>query len=215
MHISLLFLDEELAELGLYCEVMEEANKKFLVETEESLAREMAGMNEAAKSEFLQWNGEVWLAAKDTFPQVLRTSLFVALYSMLEAELEMLCRSLQMEMSLKIAPSDLAGRGIQRSRQYMTKVCDVPFPNTASSWTTIQGLAAIRNLIVHMRGFLGDNRASNATREFVAGHGDLASIGEHNHLELSDKFCPFAIQTLREFGSELMLVLNRPITATQ
>jgi hypothetical protein len=210
MNVMLVYFDRELVQLDLYCQVMEEAIVKYLRELNESFKAQTAGMSDSAKRQFLMWNGDILQAAEETFPQVLRSSLFVACYSMLEVELDLLCRGLQVEMGLGLSSSDLKGQGIGRSRAYMKKVARVEFPDASSTWDAVSTLATIRNVIVHMRGMLlVDNGPSNAVCKFVQAHPDLASVDDYPRLLLSDRFCPFVIQTLREFASELVLVMDK------
>lgn len=209
MKVHLIYFDRELVELDLYCQVMEDAIGKYHRELAESNEAQTAGWSDAAKRELLMWDGDVLRTAEETFPQVLRSSLFVACYSMIEVELDVLCRSLQAAMGLDLSSSDLKERGISRSRVYMKKVARVEFPDASPTWNAVSSLATIRNVVVHMRGTLLPDKPSDAVCRFVDVHPDLASVDDNCRLVLSEKFCPFVIQTLREFASELVEVMDK------
>jgi hypothetical protein len=209
MDVMFFYLDRELVELTEYCRVMEEAIERHVHELTKWFEEQTAGMSREAKGDFFESNFDSWDAAADTFPQVLRSSLFVACYSMLEVELDLQCRGLKLELDLGVTASDLNDKGIYRSRAYMKKVAGVAFPDQTPTWDVISSLASIRNVVVHMLGRLRDNDVSLTARKFAEAHPDLASVSADDRLVLTDKFCPFVMQTLREFASDLALAMGK------
>ncbi len=210
MLFSFIFIDQELNELEDYCRVMERAVVRYRGETEEWFKSQTAGMDDVAKSDFFTFHEDDWLAAEGTFPQILRSSLFVACYSTLEVKLEELCQGCKRRMELRLPSSDLKGQGVYRSRAYLKKVAGVAFPDESPTWNAISSLTNIRNVVVHMRGKLAENDASRAARNFAETHPDLTSVGDRDQLMLSDKFCPFVIETLRQFLKELVKAMAKP-----
>jgi hypothetical protein len=195
----------ELSDLAEFHDVMEEAIVKHMDELANSFRAQSAGMSEAAFNESVEWG----VTVERKFPQVLRSSLFVTCYTMLEVELEMLCQVLKSELRLRLVPSDLKGQGVKNSQAYIKKVAGLEFPDQSRAWVTIVSLADIRNVVVHMRGLLADNNASKSTRKFAKSHPNLVSVGDHGRLELSNEFCPFVIRTLSQLATDLLRAVGK------
>ncbi|SFM38120.1 hypothetical protein SAMN04487943_1165 [Gracilibacillus orientalis] len=81
------------------------------------------------------------------FPTILRTSLFNTIYSHLEVELHNLCKRFENDKSIKV--NDLNHRGIERSKVYLTKVCNIDFPSNTNEWRLIKNYQTIRNKLTH------------------------------------------------------------------
>jgi len=59
---------------------------------------------------------------EDEFTQLLRQSLFITAYSLLEKHFDGVCDGLKKHLKLALSQSDLRHRGIERSKVYLTKV---------------------------------------------------------------------------------------------
>jgi hypothetical protein len=75
------------------------------------------------------------------------SSLFISIYSFLEKKMFQLCLIGGTGQNLKV--EDLAGRGIDKFKNYITKVLNVDLRSVQSDWETIQKLNVVRNLLVH------------------------------------------------------------------
>ena len=191
--------------------MMEQACTRHLEDLQAWFDQEMADLDEGAKSDFAALHEEHWDRAAVIFPQVLRASLFVACHSLLEVKLDELCRSCKRDMKLDLSLSDLKGQGVPRSHAYIKKVARVECTDKSFAWSIVSSLTSVRNVVVHMRGKLTDNKPSLAAREFAKTHPDLiSSIGDRDRLEMSDKFCPFVIETYRQLLKALALAVAKP-----
>jgi hypothetical protein len=92
----------------------------------------------------------------DLFPQYHRRSAMLVFFGMFEENLNHLCCSLKESRSLPLGPSDLADRGIDRSRIYLTKVAGWTFDATRN-WTNLKKIQKIRNLVAHSSGYLAES----------------------------------------------------------
>jgi len=70
------------------------------------------------------------------FPNLFRKSFFVTVYSVFETGLHNRCKFMRKEFGLKIAVSDMAGRGIRRSKNYLEKVVGLNLSGS-SEWYEI------------------------------------------------------------------------------
>jgi hypothetical protein len=64
--------------------------------------RETAGLAQQEKDRFYDWHGEVYGNLEDAFPNVLRNSLFIAIYTEFEDLLKFTCRVLGNEKKCTI-----------------------------------------------------------------------------------------------------------------
>ena len=71
---------------------------------------------------------------EEDFPNILRSSLLLHLYSRFEHHLDELCNRMASDMKLAMSVKDLAGKGIVRSQTYMKKVVGLRFPDTSPEW---------------------------------------------------------------------------------
>ncbi|MBW2035450.1 MAG: hypothetical protein JRI94_18075 [Deltaproteobacteria bacterium] len=73
-----------------------------------------------------------------------------------EHELDKLCILYRSEKSFKLAFTDLSGKGIDRSANYLEKVAGIDTHKTSKEWNEIKKIQKIRNVIVHQDGRLYD-----------------------------------------------------------
>jgi len=137
---------------------------------------------------------------RDYFPNLLRSSLFVTIYSVVENELNTLCKQLAKKDGLKV--EDLRGNGIQRANTFLVRVCRVDFPEDSQEWQLLRDYNQIRNLIVHGNGMV------------TGGH--LQAIVERHNVDLKDgiihlskDFCLRVLEVVREFFRQLNGAVNK------
>lgn len=138
----------------------------------------------------------------DYFPNLLRSSLFVTIYSTLENELNRLCRELSKEDGLDV--EDLRGSGIIRAGTFLSRVCRVDFPQESKEWKRLLEYNQLRNIIVHNNGKVDGN-----------GHLD-SSIRENAGLDikkgivhLGRDFCPLVLEVIRDFMELLSIEVHK------
>jgi len=91
-------------------------------------------------------------ALEDIFPNILRRSFFVAIYSLIEMQLNEICHERKLPLPLekvKKAPD----RSIQRAKVYLMDVAKIRFPES-SEWEELLKYQKLRNCIVHNGGKL-------------------------------------------------------------
>jgi hypothetical protein len=95
---------------------------------------------------------EEYFLIAETMPVIIRQSLFIAIYALLETYLNEVCALIQREQKLKVSINDLAGNGIFRAKDYLEKVLDFQFPASHKSWQRISNYNRLRNCFVHACG---------------------------------------------------------------
>jgi len=143
------------------------------------------------------------------FPNILRKSFVVSLYSFLEHRLIEECWS-RKGNDILLNPSDI--RGIDRARVYLTKVLRVNFPSDSPEWEEIQSIRRLRNCIVHNHGKC-DGDKFKSLRDYVAQNSDTLSLSG-DEIVLSGEFCEQALHAVGKFVQRLSAV-NKPPSITK
>lgn len=137
------------------------------------------------------------------FPNLLRSSLFVTIYSAVENELNSLCHQLSKQDGLEV--EDLRGNGIQRACTFLTRVCRVDFPEDRREWQMLRSYNQLRNVIVHNNGKLeGGNQLNDAVQDSSS-----LSVGKDKVICLDRHFCPEVLETAGEFFRQLSSAVDK------
>ncbi|TGL58735.1 hypothetical protein [Leptospira sarikeiensis] len=86
------------------------------------------------------------------FPNLLRRSALVTLFSFFESQLNEFCNVMKFNDSLQLSYKDISGQGIERSKKYLEKVIYLNLSELLPVWNEIKIIQTIRNLIVHQDG---------------------------------------------------------------
>lgn len=105
------------------------------------------------------------------FPSLQRRSALLTIYAIFENELDTLCKLYESEQSYKIPYSEVRGKGIDHSTNYLKKVVGINTHRDSPEWDEIQNIRKIRNLIAHQDGKLPCEKSKKQT--------DRASVVRH------------------------------------
>jgi len=159
--------------------------------------------------------GEHLFYIDDLFPQVHRSSLFLTIYAFFEFELDFLCGALGNYYKLNLKPSDLRGKGIERSKDYFLKVINIPFPSNVKEWVQICKLNLIRNLVAHSRGILLIDKQKDKeilkciqNYEYINLH---ALVDDRFFLRFDKKFCSSTVETIESFFHILKTTIDKEL----
>lgn len=152
---------------------------------------------------------------QEVFAQVLRRSLFIAAYAILEQGLDRLCVNAGAERNFQIAPGDLKHRGITRSEVYLTKVIGLSFPVHLSEWKRIKIYGEFRNYLVHSGPALNRGEPSKQLLRQMQGLDDL-TLEEGEEVVIRPGFLPCVVSDFRKLFDEVYAALdNRPIVQSE
>lgn len=91
---------------------------------------------------------------QETFPQYQKQSYLLILISLFEDYLNQLCNSLHFERELCCGLKEYNGSGVERAKNYLTKIAKIGVPTGMSSWNKIIDAQNIRNIVAHNAGHL-------------------------------------------------------------
>ena len=181
---------------------VDESIAKFENEKESFFLEEYPEANLARFVEVHQGlDGEAWDLRGifvDDLPNYQRRSVLVFLSSFFEHKLDELCLLYQSEHSYKLLPSDLSGKGITRSTNYLRKVVEIEVYKDSEIWEHIQNIQKLRNIIVHQAGKL--TGLINDVKKYIE---QIASLDGKNEVIIKSGFLGFVIS---KFGAYFKLL---------
>ncbi len=96
---------------------------------------------------------------RDEFPPLLRSTTYIALYSVLEHRLRRVCDLLKRGEFRKFKGKPRESY-LDRARRFIEEKCERPFPGTSPEWCMLNGhYRVVRNCLVHEAGEVRDNKA--------------------------------------------------------
>lgn len=177
--------DYQVDELTQFCAKVESSLKKELREHDKWVRSQAAKTSPERQDEVYEWYYDEHRQLEDVFPSLFRGALFVFSYSVLEHNLDRLCRTVRGIGRLQLAPEDLADKGINRSRKYLEKVANMP-PIVGPEWEALTHYNKMRNAIAHAGGRAEDRRSK--LEAFIKKAAIAATINENGTLVLAAGF---------------------------
>ncbi len=136
-----------LDEMEEFANFLEKSLENAVTEVEESIDKHET---QSSADEEL-WN------VTEIFPYLFRASALLSILGFFEHNLNVVCDALRKEFDKEVKITDLPGKGLKRSKQYISKVIGVNFPANSESWKILLKLSEIRNLIAHRDSQLKNN----------------------------------------------------------
>ncbi len=131
------------------------------------------------------------------YPNILRKSFLITMYSYLEHELINTCEFKKESESLQLDINDLNGGVLERAKKYLKLIGkDI---SSCKSWSEINNIKAIRNCIVHSDGVLTSEKHKHI-RNYIKKRQDIRVEGDA--IFLTADYCRHAINTFSDFEFE-------------
>ena len=112
------------------------------------------------------------------------------------------------EKSFKLALSDLNGKGVDRSTNYLEKVAGLDVHKTSKEWNHIKKIQKIRNLIVHQGGKLQDQHG-NPIKDTIEYIDQMDSLSGEHEVVINKGFLAYVVDSYKQYFK----LLNESISA--
>lgn len=203
----------QLDQFSSYSEQLENYLKKETSNIKESFDNRVKALSiedddEATQLYEMQYE-DVHHSFKNEYPIILRTSLFLSIYTFLEKTLNNLCKKYEKDFKVKL--NDIRHHGITKSKFYLSNVCNIDFPT--SDWSLIQNYNIIRNHLAHEGYSLSipksiirkpnknEQRLKNAVKNI--GGLELVDKGGFYQVDFDESFCDVFLRIVYKFISNL------------
>lgn len=151
------------------------------------------------------YNEEYWLYS-EIFPRILRNSFFVAIHSLLEYKMGLVCKRINEERKIPISWSDLRGDTPKQFKLYC-KLAHLEFPFSNPAWQQIKYYSKVRNCIVHTDGLLAEFQCKDK-RGFITYLTGEGIISQKQEIALTPNFCENVVKTMRVFLNKVIEVYD-------
>ncbi|AQX56034.1 hypothetical protein [Priestia flexa] len=109
---------------------------------------------------FLELHGNY----KNDFPEIMRSSMLISVYSFFESELVRECKPTKNGLAL----SDISGGSvIEKAKKFLEKVKEVDFPANNEHWKFMREVTLIRNCFVHSGGSINRDSKKNKLQNII------------------------------------------------
>ncbi len=133
-------------------------SERLLEEEHRTYLDSLSEDNEQARLRF-DYRRDLGADLAQTFPQYLRSSSLLVLFAIFEENLNHICKALEEHNALRLAISDLSNKGIDRGRNYMSKVAGWKVPET-NDWQELKKIQTIRNIWAHRAGYISPDQSA-------------------------------------------------------
>jgi hypothetical protein len=184
-----------------------EAIEERLRDFERYVSDEAERGNTDTRDESYEWNSHRHWEFSELFPQIVRHSMFLTAYALLEHTMLELCEALASERPHAVSRKDLQGKGVEQAVAYLKKVQGIAFPDQIAEWSRLKHYQEIRNALVHRDGRLPSQPKGEAAREFLE-TGQLGSVDRLRRVSLTLSGCQDMIRTMRRFLTQLFAAVG-------
>ncbi len=181
----------------------ESSIKGSIKSLEARIEKESKQLDPDEHDDYFDYMHDEYLSTKEIVPRIQWNSQFLIVYSTFEHMLHELCRIVKRRSGFDLSFKDLGGLGIERSKNYLSKVAGVKSPFQNPDWQRAKLLAEIRNAIAHSNGEIEINSTNKkllGTRLEKEQHLKLKKLipeQEDAQIVLSSEFVRNSISELR------------------
>ncbi|HDR7714970.1 hypothetical protein VSY18_22780 [Bacillus albus] len=224
-------IDMEIIAFEKYIEEMESFIKNQLHELNEQYEKQIEGVSsDEEKTHIFEYQYEdQFYHYKNEFPNILRKSFIISLYSFLEQNLKKICKHLEKKHNLKPTfASKIEKAIVQNCYEYLNETAKVDLNIVQDEWGKIRKINKIRNHFVHDGNDVLDKilkprhwkerRTNQILNAFI--HFNLATedkkytdIGKPTgilkyEIQISDEFCRESLNIIKSFFEKLTCTIK-------
>ena len=140
--------------LGYYCSYLNETLEDNQLRFKEKELKEAEKLDEKEKSYFYDYMSDDRWRLHNVFPSLHWNSTFITAYGLFEYHLNAICMILQNRSKCGIKMSIIRGKGIERSKIYLSSIWNLRKFFSGKDWSKIKDYALVRNSLTHNSGEL-------------------------------------------------------------
>jgi hypothetical protein len=201
--VTLMIVRSDLDDLLVCHDMLESTMASELATFQRRADAQASTLSEFERGEFYRFHSGSYWMLDEVFPSIVRSSMFLTCYSLLESRLDQFCRQAGQEMGTHLTLQDMRGKGIVRAQRFLKKAVRLQFPDDMKQWQDILTYSIIRNALVHANGVVGDDKKRTRLRQFADKTRGLVKLRLAEHIELQAGFVPHVITTIGEFFERL------------
>jgi hypothetical protein len=192
--------ERKLLKLQRLADLVEDSLVEHAAQLDARLSAEAERYPEPDRQEFFEFHAEDYYELADELPTLLRYAVLTGADTGFEVYLNDTCATYAEVHKATIGVTDLRGTGIERARDYLKKVAQIPFPDVNPEWTSVKRLHQLRNSIVHADGYIPPD--GNDIRKWAPSIGGL-QITPSGVISLTRDFTGSAIDAYHAFALQV------------
>lgn len=149
---------------------------------------------------------------ENVFPQIVRTSFLINIWSLLEMHLKGFAEVFRSEVNIPIKFNDLRGDLLTKTKLYFKRLGSINLTQLPE-WEAINNLQDIRNFITHRTEYTFQNTNWSKVSSFIKNHPNLISSRYVDRIRIKDTFCDYALNNIRQFLFSLLDQIKRRVNA--
>lgn len=147
-------IDIDFENIYSYCKFTESAMKQEQSKVKEIYDEKINKLTDEDKEIFMQLSIDIHWKLLDVFPVLHWNSIFNSAYALFENHLNELCIIFGKDLKKNECLKDSKGKGIERAKNYLSKVIGIKNIFNSADWQEIQNYSKLRNVLVHTLGKL-------------------------------------------------------------
>ena len=195
-------LDELKKYLDITEKYLQEAKDDFQTWADEKAKK----LSPGERNEFYEFYSDNYWQLSEKFPRILRNSFLVSAHSLLEYEMNLICRRLKKERQIQISWNDLRGDVLERAKLYC-KLARLDLPYNDKTWQEINHYSKVRNCIIHKNGLLKEFQNDQDLIAYVTKKGIISQDTIEQEIALTEQFCAEVIETIQAYLEKLYKAL--------
>ncbi|EKO3980242.1 hypothetical protein [Vibrio fluvialis] len=193
----------ELDCLETSCLFIAESLDKAVADLEKNYSQKLSQVDQEHRDAFEGFlQDEHWNLTRQ-YPRFQWHSHYLLSYGLFETILNSYCDIAAQKLSSNLKLKDLSGQGIERAKNYLSKVAKLESCFNTPEWQSIKLAGEIRNIIAHTAGHLNyDNNSHKKLAEKLRHVKDVELVNETDNgsdILVSQKFVVSTIRNLRTF----------------
>lgn len=194
----------EIRQLQKYSQTLEELLQAEAGRLERRVDGKAAGLSKEEKEELYDFFSEQHLELSETYPSILRESLFISSYSVIESLAFKVCGHVKELKGFELNVKDLRGDGLQQCYIYLTRAASLNSLKDNKHYGQLQFLNTIRNALVHNQGRLKEpEKMKSQLKQWPT-----IKVDQRGQIKLTKDFNDVTLNCISNFGNDLVQVLS-------
>ena len=187
-----------LDELKEYLGITEKYLRKAKTDFEAWTDKQLKELPPEQHQEFYDVYQEDYWRHEEKFPRILRNSFLVSALSLLEYEMNVICRRLKKEKQRRISWRDLRFDVLEQFKEYCN-LAGLSLPYDDPTWQEINNYYMVRNCIVHNSGLIKGAKREQELRDYISRKNIISQDTIEQEITLTGQFCEEGINTMQDF----------------
>ncbi len=201
-------IDISIENLRLHIKAIESLLKKESDRLSKQMDKNIERLPPEDRDHVYEYYGDDLWRMNEVFPSIHRESMLITIFSILENQLNFICKELAPRAKCDIGLAELGARGIDRCKVYLKRVVGVSFPSGSKYWRDIKMFQNLRNIIVHNNSRLDNNgKGHKAIKDYIR-KSKYLGLDDRNTIQIKEGFLLLVIDSVSGLFRDILLQVS-------